>query len=100
MRRFCSAANLPEAHLLRHLLQQAGIEARVFNENAQGGVGEIPFVHAWPELWLMDEGDLERAQAVLDVFETTDHSATHTCPACRESNPGTFEICWHCGQPL
>ena len=39
MRRLCSAANLPEAYLLKQLLEQAGIEARVFNEHAQGGLG-------------------------------------------------------------
>ena len=43
MQRLYSAANLPEAHLVRGLLAAAGIEARVFNEFAGGALGELPF---------------------------------------------------------
>ena len=60
MFRLCTAANLPEAHLLLHRLAQAGIEARVLNEHAQGGLGEIPFTHAYPEIWIMEPADEER----------------------------------------
>jgi hypothetical protein len=95
--RFCSAANLPEAHLLRALLEQAGIAARVFNEHAQGGMGEIPFMHAWPEIWLEHESDRARAEQVLAEFEHADRRAARTCAACGEQNPGTFDICWRCG---
>ena len=42
MRRVYTAATLPEAHLIRQLLESAGINARVFNENAQGAIGELP----------------------------------------------------------
>ncbi len=46
MRRLFLAADLPEAHLVLQLLKHAGIEARVFDETAQGGLGEISFIHA------------------------------------------------------
>jgi len=62
MLRLCTAANLPEAYLLLHRLAQAGIEARVLNEHAQGGLGEIPFTHAYPEIWIMEAADEERAR--------------------------------------
>ena len=39
MKRLCKAASLPDAHILRGLLEQEGIEVHVFNENAQSGVG-------------------------------------------------------------
>ncbi len=100
MYRFCTAANLPEAYLLRGLLAQAGIAARVFNEHAQGGVGEIPFTHAWPEIWLEDERDLPGAEKVLAAYERGDNGAPRRCPSCGEQNPGTFDLCWHCGSPL
>lgn len=61
MLRLGTAANLPEAHLLLHRLAQAGIEARVLNEHAQGGLGEIPFTHAYPEIWIMEAADAARA---------------------------------------
>ena len=97
MRRIYSAATLPDAHLVVALLAQAGIAAKVFNENAQGGVGEIPFTHAWPEVWLEDERDAGRA---LDVIRKLEHGGSNrqiACGSCGEMNPDNFEICWNCG---
>ena len=101
MRRIYSAATLPDAHLIVGLLGQAGIAARVFNENAQGGVGEIPFVHAWPEVWLDDEGDAKRALELIHDFENSKSTNRQVaCPGCREPNPENFEVCWNCGVSL
>lgn len=101
MRRLCTAANLPEAHLLLHQLAHAGIEARVFNEHAQGGLGELPFTHAYPEIWVMEPAQEARAREVLAEFERAPaSSAPSKCPGCGESNPAGFEICWQCGKPL
>jgi hypothetical protein len=36
------AANTVEAHMIVHLLQQAGIEGRIDGEHLQGGMGELP----------------------------------------------------------
>lgn len=102
MRRLYQAVNLPEAHLLLGLLAQAGIEARVFNEYAQGGLGEIPFMHVYPEVWLMDERDEPQARAILTAYErgAAPRSVARLCPGCGEENPPEFETCWHCGAPL
>ena len=101
MFRLYSAANLPEAHLLLHRLAQSGIEARVLNEHAQGGLGEIPFTHAYPEIWVMEEADEARARTILAEFERPPVSREPTrCQACGEMNPPAFEICWQCGKPL
>jgi len=97
MRRIYSAATLPDAHLVVALLAQAGISAKVFNENAQGGLGEIPFTHAWPEVWLEDERDVGRS---LDVIRQLEHGGGNrqvACGKCGELNPENFEICWNCG---
>ena len=98
MQRLYRAANLPDAYLLLHRLQHAGIEARVLNEHAQGGVGEIPFTHAYPEVWLVEAADVERARSVVVDFEQRASSgAAVVCPYCHEESPGSFEICWRCG---
>jgi len=99
--RFYSAANLQEAHLLLHLLEQAGVEAHVFNENAQGGMGELPFTHTYPEIWLEHREDARIAREVIDRFErNTLDDRTVLCQHCREYNPANFELCWQCGQIL
>ena len=101
MFRLYQAANLPEAYLVLHRLEQAGIEARVFNEHAQGGMGEIPFTHVYPEIWLLDERDEPKARQLLAEYERADSVARESvCSNCGEENPASFELCWQCGHLL
>ena len=100
MRKVYSTATLADAHLVVGLLGQEGIAARVFNENAQGGLGEIPFTHAWPEVWLDDERDKERALKVIRQMERPGSDAQLACAACKELNPENFQICWNCGEAI
>jgi hypothetical protein len=99
MRKIYSAATLPDAHLVRGLLAHEGIDARVFNENAQSLMGEIPVHLAWPEVWIVDEADTERARAIIRGIERSPASTcTAFCPNCGEENPGNFQVCWNCGR--
>lgn len=100
MRRVYTAAHLPDAQLLTHSLEAAGVRARVFNESLQGGVGELP--HVYPEVWIEDENDWERARSLVEKFErsVTRNKGVVRCPQCHEENPGTFEICWQCGTAI
>jgi hypothetical protein len=101
MRRLYKAANLPDAHLMAGLLGREGIETRVFNENAQSIMGEIPFTQAFPEVWVMDDAQLAHARDILDRIQRTAPSQTLTlCSRCGEQNPGNFELCWQCGEML
>ena len=98
MIRIYQAADLPEAHLVAGLLRHAGIDSRVLKENAQGGLGDIPFGEAYPEVWIEHSADLDRANAIIAEFESPPiDSGSVACPACSEENPGNFELCWKCG---
>ena len=99
MLKIYSAPTLPDAHIVRGALVQAGIDARVFNENAQGAMGEIPFQQAWPEVWIMDERDAQRARELLnEIVQPQLAFDTVFCPHCREENPARFHTCWNCAQ--
>ena len=101
MKKIYSAADLPQAYLVSHLLDRAGIAHHVFNANLQGGVGEIPFTHTWPEIWIVDEADAERATGIVRAYEQGPAPGELSrCPACGEENPAGFEICWRCGTAL
>ncbi len=101
MKRIYTAANLQDAHILAHILREAGIGCHIFNENLQGGVGEIPFTHAYPEIWLAEAGDTERAREIIREFERpVPARAPRSCPHCGEENPGHFLSCWQCGHDL
>ena len=102
MRRVYQAADLAEAHLLARLLECHGIDVHIFNQNALGALGEIPFTHAWPELWVDRDDDRARAMAVIEAFEASrarDDEQVQ-CRSCCESNPGSFDYCWSCGASL
>jgi hypothetical protein len=101
MKRLCRASSLPDAHILRGVLEQSGIEARVFNENAQSGVGQLPVPDAYPEIWLVNEQDLERAKAVVREFESAPRvTGSVRCGACGEDSPANFQLCWNCNASL
>jgi len=101
MFKFYTAANLAEAYLIRGLQSAVRIESKIFNENAQGAVGEIPFTQAYPEIWLVDEIDLPHAQEVILKYEGSVGNSHHiACTSCGETNPPTFEVCWNCGHVL
>ncbi|MEE8379005.1 MAG: DUF2007 domain-containing protein [Gammaproteobacteria bacterium] len=96
-----SAGNILDAYLVQSLLTEAGIETQILNEFAQGGTGEIPFTHAYPEIWLINERDTDSAKIIIDQFEQRPHEVgTSTCKNCEEPNPDTFEVCWRCGTVL
>ena len=98
MLKIYSAPTLPDAHLVRGLLAQAGIDARVFNENAQSVMGEIPVHQAWPEVWIMHESDARQAREVIHQIEQPQSSSTAFCPHCHEENPAHFGTCWNCAR--
>lgn len=84
-----------------HSLQAENIRAQVFNENAQGGVGELPFTHAYPEVWIERSEDEAKARIVVEKFESnTTPDSGKICRSCGESNPSTFEVCWQCASFL
>ena len=96
-----SAGNLQEAYLIRGLLYESGIETHIMNEFAQGGIGEIPFTHAYPEIWLINDDEINLAKKIINQFEAHQHSIEdRICSSCQEVNPATFETCWRCGSQL
>lgn len=100
MKRVFTAANLQEAHLIRHILHAARIDAHVFNENAIGGLGDLPVTH--PEVWISDERDVDLAKRIVSEHENQKRysDAEKSCAACGEPNPANFDLCWRCNAGL
>ncbi len=99
MIRLIRARHLVEASHLRNLLDSAGIATLLRNENLARLAGEIPFDQCWPEIWLEDASDLERARALLADLRRDawrQHPAW-TCRHCNEWLEGQFTACWACG---
>ena len=90
-----------DAYLVADRLNQAGIRAHVFNEHASSIVGEVPPDIAQPQVWLTNERDRPRAEAVLAALaRERGQSGSVFCRSCHEENPANFELCWQCGASL
>ncbi|MDH5245049.1 MAG: DUF2007 domain-containing protein [Betaproteobacteria bacterium] len=101
MQRIFIALHRVDAYLLVHRLAQAGIKAHVFNEHASSIVGDVPPEVAQPQVWLDDDADRARADAVIGAYhEERSRAGSSLCAKCGEENPATFDLCWSCGWSL
>jgi hypothetical protein len=62
-----SAQNAVDAHIVKGLLEQQGIPARVNGEYLQGGIGELPLIGLVTVS--VTEEDYEKAARVLSEYE-------------------------------
>ncbi|MCE0555570.1 DUF2007 domain-containing protein [Motilimonas sp. E26] len=81
---------------VKNLLEQAGIETLLKNEFSQGGMGELAIFDCWPELWITQEGKLERAKQLVHDITHAKEQPSWFCRECDEENDASFETCWHC----
>lgn len=93
-----SSLNMAEVHLVRSLLTREGIGSRIRRQFLAPLMGEIPADDARAEL-LVPADRLDVARAVIDEARAT-VDVERACPACGETNPGSFELCWSCGADL
>ena len=100
MKRLMRSASVGEIGLVRGLVERAGIKCITKNEQLAGALGEIPFLECEPELWVVHDEDLERAQQILAAHNAPAESrAQWRCDHCGELNEGQFGACWQCGNP-
>ena len=94
-----TAQDLVDAQMLVDQLNESGIEATVRNSELQGAIGELPW-SLRPEVCILDPRDLERAIALKEEYERLRAKPIigdeRICPACGESSPPNFEVCWKC----
>ncbi|MFA7620195.1 MAG: DUF2007 domain-containing protein [Thiohalomonadaceae bacterium] len=87
------------AHV-RNLLEAEGIDCHVRNEFLSAGAGELPPTEVWPEVWVVDDTQAERARQLI-AEATRDGGTgpmdTWQCPVCGEHVDGNFGQCWKCG---
>ncbi len=88
------------ANVVKELLEKEGLACVIKNEQLFMGLGEIPFVELFPELWLVDEETYPRAKLLADAWlkESPSSATPWTCPDCNEVLEGQFGACWQCGR--
>jgi len=97
MKKVYSAENLVMAGHVQSLLDQTGIDCEIQNQNLAGALGELPPFECWPEVWIYDDDDYNRALAVIEqALSGADQGTPWQC-ACGERIEGQFSQCWNCG---
>lgn len=84
---------------IKNMLEAADIACIVRNEYASGGVGELSFIDAWPEIWVLHDANYEAAYDMINALQARLQSTADNwiCPQCHEKNDSSFEVCWQCG---
>jgi hypothetical protein len=60
------AKNLPQAHMIRIALEEAGIQVQIEGELLQAAVGELPIGWVTAPRILVDESQIPSAQEIID----------------------------------
>ena len=98
MQKVFSSSDLINAAIVRDLLESNRISATLLNENAAGtmvvGAGIV-----LAEVWVTDDKDISLARKLIRDYQSDEsHKSIWTCQSCLEENPGSFSICWKCGE--
>ena len=106
LRKLYTAIGPMDAHFLRNLLEQQGIEATVMGESLAAARGDLPLTpDTLPSVWVYEE-DMERALPVAQEYILRHvrqdeprplASEPWKCPSCGESIEPQFDECWKCG---
>ncbi len=99
MERVYTTQDLAMLSHLRNALAAQGIECVLRGQHLLGGVGELPPIECWPELWVLDDRQVTAAKLHIDTLfaMTVKEETPWTCAACGEECPGAFTDCWSCG---
>ncbi len=95
VRKVFTSPNLSLVANAANVLEAAGLTTELRNTYAGGASGGLAFTEVWPELWVAAES-VAAAETLLAVLREDD-GREWCCPACKELNGASFELCWHCG---
>jgi hypothetical protein len=99
MKRVWSGSSLPDTAHFVNLLEQAGVACLIKNRELGGGIGDLPVFDASPEIWVLDDGEAERAAKLIrDSVQPAGGSAAWRCRGCGEHNEPQFAACWNCSR--
>ncbi|MFZ3174566.1 MAG: DUF2007 domain-containing protein [Thiobacillus sp.] len=89
MKRVLIAPTLLDAQLAVDALSSLGIVTHIFNANAAGALGEVPFMQAQPEVWVDDDAQEARA-GHWPACATHRRATEKPAPIAVSSIPGIF----------
>jgi hypothetical protein len=97
--RVYTARSLAAVANVQNVLEANGIPSILRNEFLNAGIGELPPGECWPELWVGDDRDAERARKLIGEANEMAGApeAPWRCGRCGEDVDAVFAQCWSCG---
>jgi hypothetical protein len=100
MKKLKSSESLITINHWKNILEGEGIACEIRNQHLGSIVGEMPFVEVWPQIWVVNNLDYDRAlQLISDDAISESPAEAWICARCNEENEGQFAACWNCGTP-
>lgn len=81
------------------VLESNGIVTYMKNQFGTSGAGELPFIEVIPQLWVLNEADADRAEALIQELHdpaSREQMLDWQCPACGTQLEAAFTQCWKC----
>ncbi len=98
MKRVYSAEHGLMTEHIKDILQEEGINCMIKNLNLAGALGELPPIECWPEVWILEDEDYDRASSIVeDLIKDSDEYRSSWVCQCGEKIEGQFTACWNCG---
>ena len=102
MRKVAENIDLHRVGHCKSVLDSHEIPSMIKNLGASSVMGEVPFSEVFPELWVVNDEDYDRAMEVLQDYLNEEEDSVHkpspdwVCPKCESEVPGNFGNCWNC----
>jgi len=87
-----------EAHLVKSMLEERGIEAIVQNEMLGQATGDLPIHSIAITVCVLDDARADEARRLVEEMPKDAEGDEWTCASCGEENGPAFEVCWSCGK--
>ncbi len=95
-----TGASIVDAGLFQNLLEQHNIPTQMRNYHTSSAIGELPFVETHPEIYVPEPYRLQALRLLEELNEDRSDRDDWQCKTCDEANPGSFDLCWQCGDAL
>ena len=81
---------------VRNILSDHGIEVVVNKEYASSAAGGLAPSDTWPEVWIVDDDDLDSSIKIVESLDLEIKTTMWQCLECLEMNDEAFDYCWNC----
>ncbi|PLX13436.1 MAG: hypothetical protein C0594_01190 [Marinilabiliales bacterium] len=99
MKLIFSAPQATFIHNLKNILDTYNIDTKILGEHRSIGVGDLPPVQCWIELWVLDDKKESSAMEIIHqaILGSPEEGEMWTCNDCGEKIEPQFTHCWNCG---